>query len=57
MPEASLGSILSSDEKTDEDDELSPSTTLRPRGLHTRGPIVTGVEEVLPTEEEAEELQ
>ena len=53
MLEAELESIFSSDEETDEDDELSPSTALRSKGLHTRGPVVTGIEEVLLAEEEA----
>jgi len=39
-------------EETDKDDKLLPSAILSPRGLRTTGPAVTGVEELLPAEEE-----
>jgi len=39
-------------EETDKDDELSPGATMHPWGLHTKGPAVTGVEEMLHAKEE-----
>jgi len=55
-PETGLESILLSGEETDKDDELSPSATLHPRGLHTTSSVVTSVKEMLLTEEDAGEV-
>ena len=55
-PEAGLESILSSSEDIDEEDELSPSASLRFKSLHNRSPVVIGIEDVPPAEEEKREV-
>jgi len=51
-----LEPILSSGEETDEEDELAPSSNLRPRSLYAKGPVVIGVEKMLHAEEDTERV-